>query len=230
MLARLSSEESAREDAITLGTHAKLDRIWDIWELFLQRVKLKEDSFPENISSEDGSTIIRSFSVVVRERYFSRKGKINLDQITTKESMDKLAEVLRGGDMNNPRNGIDGKQDLQLKLKLRGYINKDPETKQEKSFTPFFLFQLFHRSITDMRLSISNLAALGLFSAMKSCEYAKATKGERKTHLIRLRNIEFWVVHHKRMELINPETFQYQAVSLTFEDQNNGNKIDRNTQ
>ena len=96
-MARLSSEESAREDAITLGTHAKLDRIWDIWELFLQRVKLKEDSFPENISSEDGPTIIRSFSVVVRERYFSRKGKINLDQITTKESMDKLAEVLRGG-------------------------------------------------------------------------------------------------------------------------------------
>ena len=38
-----------------------------------------------------------------------------------------------------------------------------------------------------------------------------------------------WGIQHKILELSNPGTFQAQAVSLTFKDQNINNKIYRNT-
>ena len=47
--------------------------------------------------------------------------------------------------------------------------------------------------------------------------------------MIRLQNIELWGVQHGRIELINPGTFQAQAVSLTFEDQNNGENGEKHT-
>ena len=89
---------------------------------------------------------------------------------------------------------------------------------------------MFYRYITGIHLSIANLFVLGFFLEMISCEYVKTKNGERNTEMIRLQNVEFWLVQHKRMELSNPGTFQAQAMSLTFKDQNNGNKMDRHTQ
>ena len=42
-----------------------------------------------------------------------------------------------------------------------------------------------------MKVSILNLVILGFLFAMRSGKYVKATKGERKTHLLRLQNIDF---------------------------------------
>ena len=84
MLDRFYSAESTREDARTIGTHAKLKRIWNRWELFLQVIKLKEDPLLNNIAAEYRPTLIRYFTAVVREREFLRNGKSNLDQGTTK--------------------------------------------------------------------------------------------------------------------------------------------------
>ena len=58
---------------------------------------------------------------------------------TTKEAMDKLAEMFRANNQNEPRNGKYWKQDLQTQLILIFYKNKDPVTNQERSFTLFFL-------------------------------------------------------------------------------------------
>ena len=45
-----------------------------------------------------------------------------------------------------------------------------------------------------------------------------------------LQNIEFWGLQHVMIELSDPGTFQAQSVYPTFEDQNNGDKVDRNKQ
>ena len=92
---------------------------------------------------------------------------------------------------------------------------------QEKAFTPFFFRQLFHRSITNLQLTIANLAILGFFFAMRSCKYVQVTKGERKTKLITLGNIEFWGMNKKKLKPKNPKIFKAQAVLVTFEDQKN---------
>ena len=61
-------------------------------------------------------------------------------------------------------------------------------------------------------------------------EYLNVTKGERNKNLIRLQNIYFWRAHNEMIELSNPKTFQDQAVYLYPKDQNNGDKMDINTQ
>ena len=58
----------------------------------------------------------------------------------------------------------------------------------------------------------------------------RVTSGERKTKLIRLGNIEFWGLNHERIDLWDKRIYQARAVSITFEDQKNGEKMDRNTQ
>ena len=187
-------------------------------------IELKYDPFLDNIVAEYRPTLIRAFTAAVREQMFSRNAKSNLYQVTTKEAIDKVDELFKSNNWNDPRKSKDGKQDLQIQLLLKGHKNNYPTTKQYKSFTPFFIRQLFHRSITVMHLSLENLAILGLLFTMKSCEYVKSKKGYRNTQLTRLQNIEFWVVKNKRIKLNDPGTFQDQAVYLTFENQNNGEK------
>ena len=228
-MARISAAEAAREEARTSGTHAKLDRSWDRWILFLQRIELTDDPFLDSVAVEDRSILLGAFAAAVREREFSRPGEKDLAKGTVKEAMDKVAEVFRSNNRGDPRNGTDGKQDIQLKLQLMGYKSKDPATKQEKAFTPFFFRQLYHRSITSMQLMIANLAILAFFFAMRSCEYVK-TSGERKTKLVRLQNLEFWSIHNHRLDLKRSNLYQTQLVSITFEDQKNGEKMDRCTQ
>eukprot|EP00957_Ditylum_brightwellii_P092747 7062004-Ditylum_brightwellii.AAC.1 len=45
LLARVSAAETAREEARTHPTHAKLDRSWDRWLLVLNRIELRDDPF-----------------------------------------------------------------------------------------------------------------------------------------------------------------------------------------
>ena len=120
--------------------------------MFIQRIKLKDDPFLENISAEDRPTIIGAFTAAVREQMFSRNGQSNFDQVTTGEAMDKVDEVFKANNWNDPRKSKDGKQDLQIQLLLKGHKNNYPTTKQYKSFTPFFIRQSFHRFITVMHL------------------------------------------------------------------------------
>eukprot|EP00957_Ditylum_brightwellii_P181180 13800979-Ditylum_brightwellii.AAC.1 len=80
-----------------------------------------------------------------------------------------------------------------------------------------------------MQLVTSNLAVLAFFFAMRSCKYVK-TSGERKTKLLRVRNLEFWGMYNNRMDLKSSNLYQAQHVSITFEDPKNGDKMDRCTQ
>ena len=90
-----------------------------------------------------------------------------MDQRTTKEAVDKLADIFRKNNRNDLVNEKFGKQDLKIQPQLRGYKKKDPETNQETYFTPLFLRQLFHRAINGMQLSIANLAILGFFFTIR---------------------------------------------------------------
>ena len=65
-LDRISSAELSKEYLRTLGTHAKLDRSWYIWELFIQRIELKENPLLDNIVEEDIPTLVRTFEASVR--------------------------------------------------------------------------------------------------------------------------------------------------------------------
>ena len=70
-------------------------------------------------------------------------------------------------------------------------------------------------ALTDVDKAISELTIGGFFYAMRSCEYS-STSGERRTKILRIRNIEFRyrnrVIDHSDPNLARAET-----VSITFE-------------
>ena len=81
-------------------------------------IELKYDLFLDNIVAEYRPTLIRAFTAAVKEQMFSRKGQSNFDPVTTEEAMDKVDEVFKAKNWNDPRKFKDGKQDLQLQLRL----------------------------------------------------------------------------------------------------------------
>ena len=92
-------------------------------------IELKYDPFLENIVAEYRPTLIRALTAAVIEQEFSIKNQSNLDQVTTKEATDKVDEVFKANNCNYSRKFKDGKQDLQIKLLLKGHKKQNPATK-----------------------------------------------------------------------------------------------------
>ena len=71
---------------------------------------------------------------------------------------------------------------------------------------------------------IGELTTGALFFGMRSCEYLQVT-GERKTKLLRLKNIRFFIQKRELNKLSNTSSlFQATTVTITFEFQKNGDK------
>jgi hypothetical protein len=53
--------------------------------------------------------------------------------------------------------------------------------------------ELIHQDGTDLEQAIGELATIGIFFAMRSCEYLKVEKpDQRRTEILRLRNVRFF--------------------------------------
>ena len=77
---------------------------------------------------------------------------------------------------------------------------------------------------------MSVLAILAFFFAMRSCEYLLVSGKERKTKPMCLRNINFLNSSGGSIPQKSKAIFSAHAVSITFEEQKNGEKWDRSTQ
>ena len=112
-----------------------------------------------------------------------------------------------------------------LQREFRLFKNTDPEEKHQKAIPISVISELIHRYGTDLEQATGKLATIGIFFAMRSCEYLKVTKpDQRRTEILRLRNIRFFqgveqVGHdHKELESAN-------CIALTFERQKKDKKI-----
>ena len=73
--------------------------------------------------------------------------------------------------------------------------------------------------LTDEDVAVGQLAIGAFFFAMRSCEYS-TTSGERRTKLLRLRNIRFFD-GHRQVPHHCPHLAQADSISITFEYQKN---------
>ena len=220
---KLSAAGLTREVARTSGTNAKLDRWWDRWEEFCEKIELEGDYFLEVLTGDDKVRILGAFAQAVRDREFSPTSKKDLGSSTCKEAVDKVAEVFRANNWRGPRHGENGTDVNEiLKLQYKGYSNKDPATKQQKALTPSFYRHLFNSATTKKEVAIAHLSIFAFFYACRSCEYSKV-QGDRKTKTITIKNIRFFSLHkelsHDHLHLANAE-----RVTITFEDQKNDKK------
>ena len=118
---------------------------------------------------------------------------------------------------------------------LKAYENVDPPKKIQKAVTPKLLRCLFSHyggppSTADTPAHAADITIGGFFFAMRSCEYSKTPK-PGKTKRVNLGNVVFrdskkTVISHSSPLLLSSAEY----VTITFEDQKNGEKQDSRTQ
>ena len=114
---------------------------------------------------------------------------------------------------------------------LKACNNKDPPKKQQRAITPKLLRAMFNLAGGGLELLrdthqaiIAELAVIGFFYAMRSCELTN-TPTEGRTKVIRLRGVKF---RNKENDIIphsSPEIKNAEWVTVTFENQKNGMKM-----
>ena len=119
---------------------------------------------------------------------------------------------------------------------LKAYDNEDPAKSQQRAITPKLLRAMFLMSGARTPITkdtpfaiIAELAIMAYFFAMRSCEFT-LTPQRGRTKIIRLRGVVFRDKANNEI----PHTHHALAsiaerVTLTFEDQKNGLKMDRRT-
>ena len=119
---------------------------------------------------------------------------------------------------------------------MRAFENTDPPPRQQRAATPKLLRAMHAMSGGDCLLTrdtaltiTTEIAIVAYFVAMRSCEIT-STPDPGRTKVIRLRGVVFRDVNHNELEHNCPELMlSAERVTLTFENQKNGLKMDKRT-
>ena len=144
--------------------------------------------------------------------------------------MGHVAQAFRSALRPDPRLDSDGHISYAMQQCFKGYVNMDPPEKQQKAI-PFsvLLTMMKFAGSCALAIAIAQLAMGGFFFAMRSCEYSKAGREEKKrTKILCLRNIRFFKdnkeIPHGPNMTIPLDSCDY--VYITYERQKNNSKND----
>jgi hypothetical protein len=127
----------------------------------------------------------------------------------------------------------DGRKCLVTERIIKLYTKLDPAVKRQPPLPLSVFRKLFATQDTHLHVCLGQLAIGALFFGCRSCEYLKVDNNElndRQTKILRLRNIVF-----RKQGIIVRSSFVHvlrtaDCVSITFEDQKNGEKMETVTQ
>jgi len=129
--------------------------------------------------------------------------------------LDCLSQTFKLADKPDPRLDNDGNIAFFSQRQLQCYKSLDPGEVPQIVVTGSILRQFHKQSISPLDLALCELFIGAFFFAMRSCEYIQVS-GQRKTKLLALRNIRFFIgnkpLHHGSNSLHLADT-----VSITFE-------------
>ena len=145
---------------------------------------------------------------------------------TVKTAMDDVSQTFREFNKSDPRHDGDGLTSRLLQQQLKGYKNEDPNPKQEKALPLNVLRSMFTNAETAFDKALANMLIGASFFCMRSCEYLKGPGAkDKKTKLLCVRNFRFYL-NNKELDHHSPELAKAETISITFEDQKNGDKFD----
>ena len=226
MLRLSNSAQVARNGATTGKTKKQRDLTWDRWVEFHNKLSIKNDIFLVGFSQRKRTIIMSSFAQAIRERCFSIPGHDPLYMGTVKTTVDNVSQVFRDHGYPDPRLDEDKVVARILQQQYHGYKEKDPGERQEKAIPLSMLRHAIEISTTPLETACAVLAGGALFFCMRSCEYVKVPdQHDKKTKLLCLRNIRFFV-DDKETKYNDKWFSKANTVSITFEDQKNGNKME----
>ena len=120
---------------------------------------------------------------------------------------------------------------------MKAFDNTDPPPQRQKAITPKFLRKLFtflsrvpESSTPSVLAHVGDLVLGAFFFAMRSCEYTKSVPLGR-TKRVRMGCFVFRTASRRVLSHTDPKLLQQaEYVTIVFEDQKNGKKMDARTQ
>jgi hypothetical protein len=159
---------------------------------------------------------------------------------TLRQAASHLATAFRVGIRQSPLHVAGTTHMLPvIRRLLKAGDNTDPPKSQQKAITPKLLRAMYSRAATKgggglatqgiRAEAIADIAIIAYFFAMRSCEITQTPK-EGRTKILRLRGITFRDAKGGTLERSNyGSTVMASRVTVTFENQKNGLKMDKRT-
>jgi hypothetical protein len=187
---------------------------------------LGKDPFIQDFSKRQQTILLSAFAQAVRERRFTQIPGNALVGQTVKTAVDNVSQTFRDHNKSDPRQDRDGLTSRILQQQFKGYKNEDPNPKQEKALPLSILRYLANQASTPLEEALVTLLIGAIFFCMRSCEYLKVPGAkDKKTKLLCLRNFRFFL-NNQELDLQSDLLQNADLVSITFEDQKNGQKFD----
>eukprot|EP00956_Cyclotella_meneghiniana_P016829 scaffold26896_cov44-Cyclotella_meneghiniana.AAC.5 len=216
---RLASATVAQEEGVTVATHSKYDRSWDIWCQFLTKIPTN-DHYLSEFTQNQRNTIISVFMDTVKNGEFN-KNKSTVKGSTAREAADHVSKIIESSGWPDPRLNVSGKVCIQITRQGKSYKSMDGPTKHQKALPPEVYRHILRRAQHPREAARAQLLAGALFFAMRSCEYSKTNHKDQKTKPIRPADVIFRI----GAETINHNSerkYIADNVEITFRIQKNG--------
>jgi hypothetical protein len=205
---------------------------------------LASNPFLIGLQHRDVEFVLRSFLSLYRMASWSKSGALlgkrprPVVSKTVRDAASNLASAFRSNFLQSPFH-IEGSSQLlpTVRTLLKAFVNTDPPPNRQKAITPKLLKQLFKLLTHDTNSSrppayahTADLVLGAYFYAMRSCEYTK-TPTPGKTKRVSMGCLVFRTKSRQALKLTDPDLLTLgHYVTIVFEDQKNGKKMDARTQ
>lgn len=229
----LGRQESSNEDG---------DRTWRRWIGFQSTIGLQGDPFLTGLSFDEQSLLAKAFLQALRTLKWTPAGEPNglrphpVVANTVRQATSLLGAAFRGNFKQSPFHNPNA-PNLRpvIRSLMQAYTNADPSTKRQRAITPKLLRGMYALSGAELLASrdshfaiISEIAIVGFFFAMRSCE-CTSTPTPGRTRIISLQGVTFRNALNQVVPHDDPALAESRYVSLTFQNQKNGCKDDKRT-
>ena len=237
---------AANGSIITMGRQESSnetgDRTWRRWIGFQASLGFSGDPFLARLSFEEQSLFAKAFLHALRTFSWTKAGEPNglrprpMVANSVRTATGILGSAFRNHFQQSPFHNPNA-PNLRpvVRSLMQAYANADPSTKRQRAITPKLLrgmYSLSGAELPEYRDShfaiISEIAIVGFFFAMRSCE-CTTTPTPGRTKIIALQGIIFRSLDNRVIPHDDPNLPQAHYVSLTFQNQKNGTKDDKRT-
>jgi hypothetical protein len=216
--------ERARSKGLQADSQAKHTRSFSRWLTFLTSIGITNDAFLTAFLPHQRTRIVGAFAHSVRTAEYSGHRTQPLAASTVRDTIAALSAAFTEHDRDDPVLNTQGKTHRILHLQFAAYRQDDPPQKVQRALTLDFITEVFAEQHTPADRCFGPLLILAFFFAMRSCEYLTVS-GPRKTKLLRLRDIQFFL-HRVDISTNTTQLHTADVICITFQDQKNGDKAD----
>jgi hypothetical protein len=219
------------------------DRTWRRWVGYCRHVGYGADPLLTLLSDRERDLFLRAFLNFYRTAEWDAGGKPAGDRrepvvaSTLRKTASNLAAAFRIHIRDSPLH-LKGSPNMRpfVRAWLKACDNVDPPKRKQKAAPPQLLRAMFGQSGAGTESGkdtnnavISEIAIAAYFFAMRACEITDTTTPGR-TKIIRLKGIVFRDARHREIPHSSQQELRMaKRVTVTFENQKNGLKMDKRT-